>query len=968
MSDTIFLVPHTHWDREWYEPFQRFRLRLVDLMDDVIVRAQGDPDFRFTLDGQMAVVHDYLEVRPEQRSAIRGLVGSGQLAVGPWRVLLDEFLCSGENIVRNLEMGWSAASELGTPMGVGYLPDMFGHCAQMPQILALAGIRHACVWRGVPRSVDRHAFLWLSPDGTGLRTEYLPTGYGNAADLFDVFSAGTDEGARARLLQERLTARVGEWAPWFGDDPYLAMYGTDHAAPLPTLMQQVATLSGGESTMRVRTLADYVLSRDPDEVGLPVVEGELRSHARANILPGVISVRWQLKEAMGRAERMVERYAEPWAALWSAQWPAAYLDLAWSRLVDSSCHDSVTGCGVDETALQVAARIAEGEHAGQAVRDRAVDVLAGRAPQGSVVVVNPSPAARTGLIELDVPLSDIPLLDARSLGAFGVEDDSSDVASAHIGVRLPDGELVEAQVVGRNDRLLSDEQVDAGALASLFRRVHDRELFGQQVTHIDLDPVARTLTFHVATEGGSAPFDAVVEQQSAALAAADNPGTWRVRTQDEARARVVARVPVPALGWTAVIAESPVTPESAVTGESAVTAELIGSSPDGQVEVTHGAQPVMDNGLVRISVRPDGAMRLESRDGTVLDGVGRLVDGGDCGDSYNYGPPSGDLLVQEPETVSVRVLERGPVRGALEIGRRYAWPARLAADGTRSAELEPVLVTTRVELCQGEPFARLHLSWENRSSDHRLRLHVPLGRPSATSHAEGQFAVVERGMRPEAGTAGEYPIPTYPASGFVDAGGAGVLLTRAMEYELLPDGELALTLLRAIGLLSRNVHPYRDEPAGPQLETPAAQCLGPAEVSLAVMPHDGSWHDADLVAAAERYRHPMVHRGGTGPAGVALSAPVEGLSVRGRGVAMTSLRRRGDWLELRLVAETPTDTTALVGAAGAAVTSARSCDLLGRDGRDAEVLPVVDGVLQLPMRGWEIVTVQLRTTGTSFTP
>ena len=983
MSDDIFLVPHTHWDREWYEPFQRFRLRLVDLMDDVIVRAQSDPDFRFTLDGQMAVVQDYLEVRPDQRMAIRDLVGSGQLAVGPWRVLPDEFLCSGENIVRNLEMGWAAASELGTPMGVGYLPDMFGHCAQMPQILALAGIRHACVWRGVPRSVDRHAFLWRSPDGTGLRTEYLPTGYGNAADLFDVRSAGTDEGASDRLLQERLSARVGEWAPWFGDDPYLAMYGTDHAAPLPTLMQQVATLSGGDSTMQVRTLADYVLARDPDEVGLPVVDGELRSHARANILPGVISVRWQLKEAMGRAERMVERYAEPWAALWSAQWPAAYLDLAWSRLVDSSCHDSVTGCGVDETALQVAARIAEGEHAGQAVRDRAVDVLAARAPQGSVVVVNPSPAARTGLVELDVPLSDIPLLDVRTLDTPGVDDDSTDVASARVGARLPDGKLVEAQVVGRNDRLLSDEQVDAGVLASLFRRVHDRELFGQQVTHIDLDQAARTLTFHVATDPGSAPFDAVVEQQRAALAAADSPGTWRVRTQDEARARVVAMVPVPALGWTAVTAESAVTPKSAVSGESAVsagfaasaesavsagsavTAESIGSSPDGQVEVTDGVNPVMDNGLVLISVRPDGALLLESRDGTVLDGVGRLLDGGDCGDSYNYGPPSGDLLVQEPEAVSVRVLERGPVRGALVIDRRYAWPARLAADGTRSAELEPVLVTTRVELCQGEPFARLHLSWENRSSDHRLRLHVPLGRPSETSHAEGQFAVVERGMRPEAGTAGEYPIPTYPASGFVDAGGAAVLLTRAMEYELLAGGELALTLLRAIGLLSRNVHPYRDEPAGPQLETPAAQCLGPAEVSLAVMPHDGSWHDADLVAAAERYRHPMVHRAGTGAAGVVLPASVEGLSVQGRGVAMTSLRRRGEWLELRLVAETSTDTTALVGAVGAPVMFARSCDLLGRD---AEALPVQDGVLRLPMRAWQIMTVQLRAAGTSLMP
>jgi len=959
----VFLVPHTHWDREWYEPFQRFRLRLVDLMDDVVSRAQRDPDFRFTLDGQMAVVQDYLEVRPEQRSAICELVGRGQLAIGPWRVLLDEFLCSGENIVRNLAMGWSAASEIGTPMAVGYLPDMFGHCAQMPQILALAGIRHACVWRGVPGSVDRHTFLWRSPDGTGLRTEYLPTGYGNAADLFDVRSAGADEGARNRLLQERLTARVGDWAPWFGADPCLAMYGTDHAAPLPTLMQQVATLSHGDARMQVCTLADYVLARDPDETGLPVVDGELRSHARANILPGVISVRWQLKEAMGRAERMVERYAEPWAALWSAQWPAAYLDLAWSRLVDSSCHDSVTGCGVDETALQVAARIAEGEHAGQAVRDRAVGVLAGRAPRGSVVVVNPTPAARTGLVELDVPVPDLPPLGARSLDAPGVDDDPADLASARIGVRLPDGKLVEAQVVGRNDRLLSDEQVDAGALAALFRRVHDRELFGQQVTYIDLDPAARSLTFHVATDAGSDPFDAVVEQQRTALAAADNPGRWRVRTQDEDRRRVVAMVPVPALGWTVV---------TAATIHPGADQPIHGTAlrPDDRVKVTGDLIPLLDNGLVQISVRPDGAIRLASRDGTVLDGVGRLVDGGDCGDSYNYGPPSGDLLVTEPEEVSFRVVERGPVRGMLEVDRRYAWPARLAPDGTRSAQfsgtrsaqVEPVLVTTRVELLQGEPFARLHLTWENRSSDHRLRLHVPLGRASLTSHAEGQFAVVERSLRPEAGSAGEYPIPTYPASGFIDAGGAAVLLSRTVEYELLDDGEegehgeLAITLLRSVGLLSRNVHPYRDEPAGPQLETPAAQCLGPAEVSLAVMPHDGSWLDADLVDAAERYRHPMVHRSGAGDVDVRPSQ-VEGLSVQGAGVAMTSLRRRGDWLELRLVAESSQATTALVGTAETPVTAARACDLLGREG---ETLPVDGGVLRLPMRPWQIVTVQLK--------
>jgi len=955
VSTDVFLVPHTHWDREWYEPFQRFRLRLVDLMDDVIGRAQQDPDFRFTLDGQMAVVQDYLEVRPGQRAAIRELVARGQLAIGPWRVLLDEFLCSGENIVRNLEMGLSASSEFGTPMAVGYLPDMFGHCAQMPQILVLAGIRHACVWRGVPHSVDRHAFLWRSPDGTGLRTEYLAAGYGSAADLFDVSASLADGDDPARLLQDRLAARVRDWAPWFGADPYLAMYGTDHAAPLPTLMQQVASLSSGEATnVQVCTLADYVLARDPDEFGLPVVEGELRSHARANILPGVISVRWHLKEAMGRAERMVERYAEPWAALWSAQWPQTYLDLAWSRLVDSSCHDSVTGCGVDETALQVAARIAEGEHAGQAVRDRAVNVLAGKVPRGSVLVVNPTPAARTGLVELDISV----------LGEPG------DVEWAGVDLLLPDGSLVEAQEVGRNVRLLADEQVDAAALADVFRRVHDRELFGQQITHIDLDRLARTLTFLVASEAGPAPFDAVVEQQSAAVAASENPGRWRVRTLDEDRRRVVAMVPVPALGWTAVTAVTAVTAPAPATSAPATSASATDQTaheqvprPNGRVDVTGDPIPLLDNGLVQISVRPDGALRLEARDGTVLDGVGRLVDGGDCGDSYNYGPPAGDLVLAEPENVSIRVVERGPVRGVFEIGRRYAWPARLAPDGTRSAQVEPVLVTTRVELHQGEPFARLHLSWENRSSDHRLRLHVPLGRPSTTSHSEGQFAVVERGMRPEAGSAGEYPIPTYPASGFVDAGGAAVLLTRTVEYELLEDGEMAITLLRAIGLLSRNVHPYRDDPAGPQLETPTAQCLGPAEVSLAVMPHQGSWLDADLVAVAERYRHPFVHRPGSGDVGIRVSE-AEGLSVHGPGVAMTSLRRKGDWLELRLVAETSQHTTASVGTTDAPVTAARICDLLGREG---EPLPVEDGVLRLPLRPWQILTVQLGTPGMAVT-
>ncbi|MGI3199280.1 hypothetical protein ACRJ4W_12955 [Streptomyces sp. GLT-R25] len=134
MSNSAVFVPHFHWDREWYEPFQVFRHRLVTALDTVLETAEANPDFRFTVDGQMAAIEDYLEMRPENRDRLVALVTEGRIAIGPWLILLDEFLCSGETIVRNLQMGWAAAANLGGAMPIGYLPDMFGHVAQMPQI------------------------------------------------------------------------------------------------------------------------------------------------------------------------------------------------------------------------------------------------------------------------------------------------------------------------------------------------------------------------------------------------------------------------------------------------------------------------------------------------------------------------------------------------------------------------------------------------------------------------------------------------------------------------------------------------------------------------------------------------------------------------------------------------------------------------------------------------------------------
>jgi len=207
----VGIVPHTHWDREWYAPFQVFRARLVRLLDELLPLLERDLSYaRFLLDGQTIVVDDYLEVRPRAADTLQRLAAAGRLSVGPWMVLMDEFMVSGETIVRDLQLGLRRAIDLGGAMPVGYLPDMFGHIAQMPQILRLAGFEHAVVWRGVPSTVTQTAFRWEAPDGSAVRAEYLYGSYSNGRDLPDDAKQLV---ARARSYELELGRRASPAAP-----------------------------------------------------------------------------------------------------------------------------------------------------------------------------------------------------------------------------------------------------------------------------------------------------------------------------------------------------------------------------------------------------------------------------------------------------------------------------------------------------------------------------------------------------------------------------------------------------------------------------------------------------------------------------------------------------------------------------------------------------------------------------------
>jgi mannosylglycerate hydrolase len=153
-KQSAHVVSHFHWDREWYLPFQDYRALLVSVLDELLDLLEQDPGYRcFTLDGQTVPLEDYLAIRPEQRDRLLRQIKAGNIEIGPWFVQPDEFLLSGESLVRNLLLGFRQARAFGVePMKVGYVPDCFGHISQLPQLFAGFGIGSAVLFRGLDSS------------------------------------------------------------------------------------------------------------------------------------------------------------------------------------------------------------------------------------------------------------------------------------------------------------------------------------------------------------------------------------------------------------------------------------------------------------------------------------------------------------------------------------------------------------------------------------------------------------------------------------------------------------------------------------------------------------------------------------------------------------------------------------------------------------------------------------------------
>ena len=348
MKKTYAVISHTHWDREWYQPFELFRYRLVDMMDNLLKIMKDYKDYRFHLDAQTIVLEDYLEIRPEKRKIIEKYVKEGRILIGPWYVQNDFNLTSGEATVRNLIIGQKIADDFGKCTRVAYMADQFGLTSQLPQIFVQSGMDTCIFGRGANDPKLPPHFYWRGADGSVLLCEFMRWWYNNLQRLPD------DKTEAAKLIKMKAELM----SPIMKTSNSLLMNGVDHLEAQENLLPILDAVRSDmpDDVELIQDTMPEFLERTKAEIkekgiSLPEVSGELRIGGEGRVLTGTLSSRIYLKIANVRAQVALEKRVEPLYALLSSfkitDYPIGYIDYLWKLLIKNHPHDSICGCSVD---------------------------------------------------------------------------------------------------------------------------------------------------------------------------------------------------------------------------------------------------------------------------------------------------------------------------------------------------------------------------------------------------------------------------------------------------------------------------------------------------------------------------------------------------------------------------------------------------------------------------------------------
>lgn len=814
----VHIVTYTHWDREFRWEFERTRMRLVDCIDHLLDIMEEREDYRsFLLDGQLTLIEDYLEIRPERRETIQRLAKEGRLEVGPWYTLADCAPVQGESVVRNLLYGTRKCEEYGGPLKCGYNVFSFGQIGQLPQIYSQFGIDTAIFYKYMdPKKSKYHEFWWESPDGTRALASRLgrearwnfffaahipivydkdawdknwqyrwgelgktfhtadPDNYSWFYEILDPETGYHKENIR-KGMERALSTVEGTAAP----ETVLMFEGTDFTEPhplLPDILKDIQEEYGDELEVVHSTLADYLadLKESLKDKDLDVVCGPMRDGPVGSIHTDVFSTHPEIMIENSHAENKLVRFAEPLSTFaWKhgiEPYPSTYLEKTWKLLFQSHAHDSMHGLGPktlgegEMSRLKQAGIIAGGlERRGLERINKEIDTSRVSDTEYFISVHNEASFARSEVVECYV---DVPK-DAR-LHYVCIED--------------MDGNPVEVQEVSQKETRAGIYHPRSRNMPFYCVKVH---LF----FHAENIPACGYKTFKLK---------------------------WVSKNE----------YPYPHEDWDAprIYAKN----------------------------LLCGANEA-ENEYLRVKIQPNGTIDLLNKEtGYTYRGMGYLMDMGDKGNMWMYDAPAGDRILNNlGEKATVSIQENGPlavrfiIKNVIEVPKEYDWSKM-----QRSEECVKIPVCTEIVLKKGSRYLECSTTIENKAKDHYLKLCFPTDLHAKTTSADGSFMVTEYPVQPsENGEMRGNELARHPMQLWMnlesDGEGFAILSDATKDYEIIEHDDrqtVAVGLVRGTRLRIACDNRLWMEYPGDE----SSQSLREFTYRYALMPYSGNWEQANL--------------------------------------------------------------------------------------------------------------------------
>ena len=339
------VIPHTHWDREWYFTTSRSKIYSLNHFKEIFDVLENNDNFKhFLLDAQLSIIDDYLEFHPYDEERIKRLVSKGKLIIGPWYTQTDQMVISGESIIRNLYYGIERAKYFGNYMKTGYMPDSFGQSAQMPQILNGFDINYNTFKRGLSdRHYPKNEFYWEAPDGSKVFNMYLDR-YGN-------FVYFTSEEDSLNNLMEKLKEETDRRS-LVGT---LTLYNGEDQRPirknLPEIIEKLNKLHP-DSNFYISTIDEVMKNTENNWFSYDTIKGEMTAGQFSRVHKSIYSTRVDLKIKNNKNENYIVNIAEPLSSIaykLGFEYENKVFEKVWKLMAENAAHDSIGMCNSDET-------------------------------------------------------------------------------------------------------------------------------------------------------------------------------------------------------------------------------------------------------------------------------------------------------------------------------------------------------------------------------------------------------------------------------------------------------------------------------------------------------------------------------------------------------------------------------------------------------------------------------------------